>query len=75
MLTGDSVIRAVWEFAPMFRPTSNGSRRSRCGLASPESRTILRMTYGWVRMPDAIVRYALASSSKFTSEAPKAVVA
>src|SRR5450756_102798 len=34
-----------------------------------------RMTYGWVRMPDAMVRYALASSSKLTSEAPNAVVA
>src|ERR1039458_10455887 len=43
-------------------------------ITSPVSRTILRIAYGWVKMPDAIVRYAFASSSRFTSEAPKAVV-
>ena len=42
---------------------------------SPESRTIFRITYGSAKIPDAMVRYALASSSKFTSDAPNAVVA
>ena len=48
-----------------------------CSLSaatSPESRTIFRITYGSARHPDAMVRYALASSSKFTSDAPNAVV-
>src|SRR5664280_925338 len=54
---------------------TGGDWYPRSAITSPESPTILRITYGWVRMPDAIVRYALASSSNFTSEAPKAVVA
>lgn len=50
---------------PMFLSTA----------VSPESPTIFRMRYGSAKIPDAMARYALASSSKFISDAPNAVVA
>ena len=51
-----------------------GPRVSLSATTSPESLTIFRITYGSADIPDAMVRYALASSSKFTSDAPNAVV-
>ena len=66
MLTGDGVIRAVWEFAPMFRPTSNGSRRSRCGVAGTRIASVIAAVSTSVSSRNTLICCSISAENRGT---------